>query len=172
MPTSVMERLNRPAHIVHLKEPATYDFIREVRKGALSASDKAAIDRLFVLIEDQQIFSFFEKIEAAKRALSSHETTKFGFDYPGLEIEAQFTRPEFVAWSEPVKTKIFQAMDNCLQLAGLNAEQVDLVCLTGGSAQVPLIRQELERRFGAGKLQTQSHFHSVLSGLIESAANF
>jgi hypothetical chaperone protein len=49
---------------------------------------------------------------------------------------------------------------------------VDLVYLTGGTAQVPLIRGELERRFGAEKLQSQSHFHSVLSGLIEMAGEF
>lgn len=169
MPQSVMDRLNRPAHIAHLKEPATYDFIREVRKGALSAKDKAAIDRLFVLIEDQQIFSFFEAIEKIKRILSQEEKTQFKFDYPGLDISANFARAEFVAWADPVREKIFAAMDNCLQMAGLTPEKVDLVCLTGGSGQVPLIRAELEKRFGPGKLQTQSHFHSVLSGLIESA---
>jgi len=172
MPQAVVDRLNRPAHIVHLKEPATYDFIREVKKGALGPKDKAAIERLFALIEDQQIFAFFENIEKTKRALSVEERSEFQFDYPGLEIKAPFTRTEFVDWAESVKGKIFAAMDGCLHLAGLQPHDIDLVCLTGGSAQVPLIRAELERRFGAGKLQTQSHFHSVLSGLIESAARF
>lgn len=172
MPHSVMERLNRPAHIVHLKEPSTYEFIREVRKGALNAHAKAAIDRLFLLIEDQQVFSFFEHIEKTKRELSSAEQAEFIFDYPGLELQTSFARQEFTAWAEEIRSKIFAAMDAVLRQAGLSAEQVDLVCLTGGSAQVPLIRQELERRFGPQKLQTQSHFHSVLSGLIESAGHW
>lgn len=169
MPQSVMDRLNRPAHIVHLTEPATYEFIREVRKGALSTKDKTAIDRLFALIEDQQIFSFFEKIEGTKRSLSSSAEALFQFDYPGLEMQVPFQRQEFVGWAEDVKGKIFAAMDACLIQAQIPASKVDLVCLTGGSAQVPLIREELERRFGREKLQTQTHFHSVLSGLIESA---
>lgn len=172
MPQSIMERLNRPAHIVHLKDPATYEFIREVRKGALSTKDKAAIDRLFVLIEDQQIFSFFETIEKTKRALSQNAEARFHFAYPSLEIDTSFTRTEFIHWAKDVKDKIFSAMDRCLTQAQITPQQVDLVCLTGGSAQVPLIREELERRFGQGKLQTQSHFHSVLSGLIESAGQF
>jgi len=172
MPLAIIDRLNRPAHIVHLKEPATYEFIREVRKGAQSPNDQAAIDRLFLLLEDQQIFSFFERIEQTKRELSSAEQTAFSFAYPGLEIGTDFTRGEFVQWADEVRRKIFNAMDECLNQAGLKPAQVDLVCLTGGSAQVPLIRQELEQRFGAGKLQTQAHFHSVLSGLIESAGNF
>ncbi|MGE0762245.1 MAG: Hsp70 family protein [Bdellovibrionales bacterium] len=169
MPVSIIDRLNKPAHIVHLKEPATYEFIKEVRKGALHDQDKKAIDRLFVLIEDQQIFSFFEHIEKTKRDLSSHDTSDFSFDYPGLEMKVPFRRQEFERWAEITKHKIFLALEECLNQAQMSPADVDLVSLTGGSAQVPLIRLELEQRFGADKLQTQSHFHSVLSGLIESA---
>lgn len=171
MPLSVMDRLNRPAHIVHLKEPATYDFIREIRKGALGPKDKEAVDRLFLLIEDQQIFPFFEKIERTKRDLSHADSATFEFDYPDLEIKANFKRAEFEKWAEPTSEDIFAALDKCLKQAGLTEDRVDLVCLTGGSAQVPLIRNELVRRFGTEKLQTQSHFHSVLSGLIEMAGH-
>jgi hypothetical chaperone protein len=169
MPLAIVERLDKPAHIVHLKEKESYEFICEVRKGALSPKDKAAIDRLFVLIEDQQIFSFFEHIEKTKRTLSDQPKAVFEFDYPGLEISSTFTRQNFEDWAQPVQEKIFHALDECLRQAQIAADQVDLVCLTGGSAQVPLIRQEFVKRFGETKLQTQSHFHSVLSGLIESA---
>ncbi len=169
MPPGVIERLDKPAHIVHLTEPSTYEFIREVRKGALSAKDKASIDRLFVLIEDQQAFSFFENIEQTKRLLSSHDEAEFTFDYPGLEMTSLFKREQFEAWARPAREKIFASLDECLRQGQIAAADVDLVCLTGGSAQVPLIRDELAKRFGADKLQTQAHFHSVLSGLIESA---
>lgn len=169
MPPSVMTRLNQPAHTVHLKEKETYEFIRDVQKGAIDTIDREAIERLLVLVEDQQIFSFFEQIEKTKRGLSEQDRSDFQFDYPSLEIQMQFERGHFEHWAGPAKEKIFAALDQCLAQAQLHSGQVDLVCLTGGSAQIPMIRQEFERRFGAEKLQTQSHFHSVLSGLIESA---
>ena len=169
MPRSIVDRLNQPAHIVHLKEAATYEFIKEVRKGTFSQTERDAIDRLFLMLEDQQIFSFFESIEKTKRALSDNDTASFAFDYPGIEVKADFTRDQFEIWAQPSKDKIFAALDECLNQAQITAARVDLVCLTGGSAKVPLIREELVRRFGVDKLQTQSHFHSVLSGLIESA---
>ena len=169
MPPSVMTRLNQPAHTVHLKEKETYEFIRDVQKGALDDSDRDAIERLLVLVEDQQIFSFFEQIEKTKRTLSGKDESDFQFDYPSLEINMKFDRTNFENWAQPAKEKIFAALDLCLKQAQLSPSDVDLVCLTGGSAQIPLIRKEFENRFGVEKLQTQSHFHSVLSGLIESA---
>lgn len=168
MPRSVMDRLNRPAHIVHLKEPETYSFIGEIRKGALSSRDRANVDRLFALIEEQQIFAFFEEIERTKRILSDSDSAQFRFDYPSLEIEENFSRSEFENWAGAVSDPIFKALDESLKQASLNDDQIDLVCLTGGSARVPLIRDEFLRRFGARKMQTQSYFHSVLSGLIEA----
>ena len=169
MPPMIMEQLNKPAHIVHLKERSTYEFIREVRKCVLTSADKKAIDRLLVLVDDQQIFSFFEKIEECKRELSSSAHAHFLFDYPEIEIECDFERQEFEAWALETKEKIFSALDQCLRQASLTNESVDLVFLTGGSAQVKMIRDEFLARFGEKKFQTKKHFHSVLSGLIEGA---
>ena len=172
MPLSIMERLNKPSHIAHLRERGTYEFIREIRKGALSKKDSENIDRLFLLMEDQQIFPFFEKIESTKRQLSSATSAHFQFEYPGLEIQTEFYRKDFENWAAEVRASIFAALDECLKQGSVSAEDIDLVCLTGGSAKVPMIGQEFERRFGAEKLQTQSHFHSVLSGLIEACDGF
>lgn len=169
MPPSIVQRLNHPAHTVHLKEKETYEFIREVRKSSLTLTDQQAIDRLFLLIEDQQIFPFFEKIENTKRDLSQNEQALFSFDYPGLQISEIFLKKYFLEWSQPTKEKIFAALDRCLSSANLTDDKIDLVCLTGGTAKVPFIQAEFERRFGLPRLQTQSHFHSVLSGLIEAA---
>ncbi|MBS1971748.1 MAG: Hsp70 family protein [Bdellovibrionales bacterium] len=169
MPHGVTQRLNHPAHIVHLKEKDTYEFIREVKKCSLTEKDKAAVERLFVLIEDQQIFPFFETIEKTKRELSSQENSNFKFVYPTLEVYEGFSQKQFIEWSEETRGKIFEGLDRCLASAGLTSDQVDLVCLTGGTAKVGFIQQELEKRFGKERLQTQSHFHSVLSGLVESA---
>ena len=169
MPPAITQRLNHPAHIVHLKERDTYEFIREVRKCTLTKKDQDAVDRLFVLIEDQQIFPFFERIEKTKRELSAQDVTSFGFDYPGLEIGEDFSKNQFIEWSEDTKSKIFAALDSCLSSAGVQSQDVDLVCLTGGTAKVPFIQKELENRFGRERMQTQAHFHSVLSGLTESA---
>ncbi len=169
MPPLVVDRLNKPAHIMHLKEKDTYSFIQEVRKCAMNPQDVAAIDRLFTLIEDQQIFSFFEKIEETKRKLSVDEIANFNFDYTDLELMTDFSRTAFEVWSQNIKTKIMDSLNRCLNQAQLTDQQIDIVFLTGGTGHVPFIRREFEARFGIEKIKSSSFFHSVLSGLIEAA---
>ncbi|MFN7454506.1 MAG: Hsp70 family protein [Pseudobdellovibrionaceae bacterium] len=167
MPKPIMERLNKPAHIVHLKEPETYNFIKQVQKCSLRPQDASQIQRLFTLIEDNQIFSFFEEIERTKKTLSDKETAKFKFDYPDLETEDVFSRQEFEMWSAKVKADVFAAMDRALVTAGIIDDQVDVVFLTGGTAYVPFIRRVFTDRFGSDRVKDKKFFHSVLSGLVE-----
>lgn len=172
MPAAITDRLNKPAQIVHLKEKDTYHFIKEVQKCALTEAQKKIIDRLFILIEDQQIFSFFEEIERAKKDLSVNAEFDFIFKYPDLETEARFYKTEFEQWSVNTKAEIFAALDRALLQSGLSADEIDHVFLTGGTAHVPFIQSEFEKRFPKNKLQTQNFFHSIMYGLIESAKNW
>jgi len=169
MPPVITTRLNNPAHIVHIKDKESYEFIREVEKCALTEKDSQSLNRLLALIEDNQIFPFFEKIEKSKRDLSSQEQSLFKFSYPDIEIEEKFFKSEFEDWALPIKEQILTSLHKCMSDAQMTPEQIDLVCLTGGTSKVPLIRSEFESIFGRAKLQTQAEFHSVTSGLTEAA---
>ncbi len=169
MPPLILDRLNKPAHMVHLKEPATYEFIREILKVAVRKDDKEAIDQLLCLVDDNQIFSFFEEIEKTKRGLSNEQIASFEYSYPGIEIKESLNRQQFEEWAQVFRVKVFAALDRALADANLSEASIDLICLTGGTAFVPMIHDELARRFGANKLNSTSHFHSVQSGLIEAA---
>jgi hypothetical chaperone protein len=170
MPPALHQRLCQPAHIAHLKEPESYEFLKNARQWAVNDDDKAKLDRLFVLIDDQQIYPLFDAIEQSKRALSASDESILDFDYPDIEINEKILRSEFDTWIAPSERAIFKALDNCLETAGLTADQIDLVCCTGGTAKVPAFQNELLKRFGASKMQTSSHFHSVLYGLVEMAS--
>ena len=171
MPGSIMDRLNKPSQIVHLKERETYEFIKDIRKCALKTEDKEKIDRLFILIEDQQIFPFFEEIENTKKTLSDKPTATFDFRYPDLETREIFSAAEFQNWSSSFKKNIFDALDRCFKQAQVSHSEIDHVFLTGGTAHVPFVQDEFKRLFGAEKLQSKNYFHSILSGLIESTKN-
>ena len=75
-------------------------------------------------------------------------------------------------WSEKIKADIFAALDRTLAKADLTADKIDHVFLTGGTAHVPFVQQEFEKRFGKSKLESKNFFHSIMYGLIESAKSW
>lgn len=169
MPPHIRSKLDLPAHIVHLKERETFEFIRNVEKCTFGALDKKRIQQLMVLVEDQQIFQFFEKIEWAKRRLSDVDAVDFEFLYPGIEVREEITRTQFEEWSSVVESTIAGTLQETLEIAGAHASEIDLICLTGGTAKVPRIRRMFEELFGEAKLRTTTEFHSVIGGLVSSA---
>lgn len=172
MPTALMELLCSPADLAMLRERDTLEFFRNVRQWSLHGEDEASMQRLFTLIEDNLGFSVFEEIERVKRALSSASEAEFRYSYPSVEITHPLTRPRFEEDIGPLSERILRALDETLARAQLKPTEIDLVCCTGGTARVPLVRQGLAERFGAEKLQERDVFHSVVQGLGEYAAHW
>lgn len=176
MPVSLMEKICSPAEISILRKRDTIEFFRNVKQWSLGKDDRKKMDQLFCLLEQQLGFSIFEAIETAKRALSAQDETELKFIYPensrgrpDVDIEEKIERSAFEEMIEDPVTKITDALDETLKLAGINASQVDLICLTGGTAKLPAIRAAMSARFGEEKLRTHRHFTSIVEGLAERA---
>ncbi len=165
MPRDLMEKICSPADISLLRKRDTMEFLRNVQSWSLGGDDRIKMERLFCLIEDQLGFKIFEEIEHTKRRLSEIDRTRFFFDYPGAQVEEQFTRKSFEELIASKTDDILRALDQTVADAGLTNDKIDLVCCTGGTAKVMVLRQALEERFGLEKLQQHNNFHSIVQGL-------
>lgn len=169
MPTHLMEKICSPADISILAKRDVIEFLKNVEKWATSQKDKEKMKHLFTLIEDSLGFSIFEAIEKTKKELSTSENSQFNFDYPGVSLKENIQRNEFDQYIESNVNAIIECMDQTIQNANIKPEAVDIVCMTGGTAYVPAIREALVKRFGPEKIQARKHFHSVVEGLAQRA---
>lgn len=169
MPKLLMEKICAPADISVLNKRETLSFFEDVKKWSLEGSDKEQMDNLFSLINNQLGFSVFEEIEKTKRILSDQNNAPFHYAYPDLEIHETISRTHFNDYNEGVFDKILSEVDETLKRAGVNASEIDAVCLTGGTAKVHFIREELQKRFGIEKIQSHKNFQSIVDGLAERA---
>lgn len=169
MPGHLMEKLCSPADISLLGKRDVREFLNNLQRWSLKASDKEKLERLFTLIEDQLGFPLFEAIERAKRGLSKDQESQVVFDYPKLAIDETVSRANFESFIGKNVEAILGTLDETLRGAGVRPEQIDLVCCTGGTAQVPLLKEGLAARFGGEKLKQYNHFHSVVQGLAHRA---
>lgn len=170
MPRLLMERICHPAEISLLRKQDTMEFFRNVQQWALGEGDRAKMDRLFTLLNDQLGFPLFEQVEATKRGLSEATSAPFEFHYPDIDIVEQVTRKEFEAYAAGALEAIHQSLDETLSQGGVQAQAIDRVLCTGGTAKVPAVRRALEQRFGATKLFDLDPFRGVARGLMERAA--
>jgi hypothetical chaperone protein len=169
MPRPLMEKLCSPAEMSLLGQRDAQAFLQDVRGWSLGAEDRRHIDQLLTLVEDTLGFVVFEAVEQAKKQLSSEQRTLLSFHVPGIDIDQELTREELESGARRELGAIVTALDETLARAGVTADAVDVVCLTGGSARVPRVRQALMERFGSERLHSLSGLHAVVDGLARQA---
>ncbi len=171
MPQHLMEKICSPADISLLRERDTLEFFRNVKNWSLGGDDKKHMDQLFDLIHEQIGFELFEEIERTKRAISQKMQEEFSFLHASVKIKETITRQNFTDYSAEIVSRILLTLDQTIKDAGIQESDIDIVYSTGGTAKVPAIQEALLHRFGKEKLQEQNHFHSIVSGLINMAAD-
>lgn len=165
MPAHLIGLISSPSDISFLGIQDAKDFLRQIKDWALSEKDRVKMDRLLTLIQDRVGFQIFERIEASKMELSSHDRSIIQIDYPGLELSHPITKTRFDEVCAPPIQAILDSMDETVKASGLKPSEIDIVCCTGGTARVPAIHDGIVARFGSAKLNEHQFFHSVAKGL-------
>lgn len=169
MPKSLLDHICSPADIAQLRKSEYMQFFRDMRNWALSEKDKAALSRLFVLVDDQLGFELFEKIDGAKREFSTSSKAVFDFDYPSIEVRDEIQKVDFESFIWDPAEKILATMDDTIKAAGVGLAGIDLVYCTGGTSKLGLIQNGLRKRFPEEKIVKTNFFHSVTEGLVARA---
>ena len=169
MPLELKHKLASPADITLLSRSELLRYIREIQECTLQPKDSEAIDRLFILVEDNLGFHVFERIEKCKIEVCGSGTGTIELRYPGIEFHHELNEDRFEELIDDSISKILGEMELTLKGAGLSHSQIDLICCTGGTSKVPMIQTALKKRFGEHKIRSTQMFHSVIRGLAERA---
>lgn len=170
------QRLPVPRHILSkLLSWHEMSFIRESStQGHIALMQKTGdrpetIDALHDLVMENLGYQLFRAIEAAKVTLSKQEEATVHFEEARISIHEKVTRAEFDAFCQPLIDELDACVQGLFEKTGMPLK-VDAVFLTGGTSQIPLVRDLFARRFGADQLRTADAFTSVAEGLGRSCA--
>ncbi len=167
VPNWVYFKLERWHHLSFLKSRETLNMLKSVTTQALEG-DK--IKALVYLIEHDLGYHLHRAVQKLKIGLSRNESESFRFMDGDVELEAQVTRTDFELWIAEELADVEEKVNLLLAKTGVDAKDVDMVFLTGGSSFVPSVRRIFESRFGARKIRTGDEFTSVARGLALRAA--
>lgn len=120
------------------------------------------IQRFIDLRNNRQNHHVVRSAEQGKIALSANASTFVNLDYLQKELGIDITREQFAQAVERPLSKMTDLMEEAIKQAGC---QPELIFVTGGSAQSPVIRQAIAEKLGDIDVVDGDHFGSVVSGL-------
>ena len=167
IPGSYFYKLARWHHLPFLAGARVRAELERLHRHARHPERIAA---LMHIIATNSAFHLHKAVERTKVELSSRAQASFEFDDGDVDIRARVTRRSFEGWIAPVTAAIAGCLDDTLARAGVRADEVDCVFMTGGTAFVPVVRALFEARFGAAKLRGGDELMSITSGLALRAA--
>ncbi|MGJ3244306.1 MAG: Hsp70 family protein [Opitutales bacterium] len=138
-----------------------------LRKQITEASrtgDEAArqLDRLRTIVTRNLSYEILSAIEAAKIRLSREPSV--ALDFPEIDLHLTLDREEFARILQPALADIDALVDRTLEAAETERSALAGIICTGGSSEIPLIREHLTRLTGAPLLRHDA-FTGIAAGL-------
>jgi hypothetical chaperone protein len=162
VPGSLYRKLERWHHLSFLRSP---DTMRMLKSILVQAEERAKLETLIDLIENDLGYHLHRAVQKTKFELSRAQTSHFEFRHAGLFIEKTVERADFEEWIAPELDQIADGVESAMQAAHVTVDQIDRVFLTGGSSLVPAVQHIFQNRFGSAKLSAGDEFTSVAKGL-------
>lgn len=154
--------------INRLYEPGVLQQLHEVRREARRPEK---IERLIHVVEERGGHRLAIDVEGAKIDLSAEEAIRLELDWIEATLAVAITRSELHEHTENLAVRIGDRIDDCLRDAGLAADAVDAVFLTGGSTRLAHVRAAILAKAPDARVVEGDTFGSVGMGLTIEAAN-
>jgi hypothetical chaperone protein len=117
------------------------------------------------LIYNDLAFTFYNRVEAGKIALSSDGATVISLEDKDIALWELYARSQFEADIQHYVVDVEKILLETIAKSGLDIKEIDAVVKTGGSSNIPLFTGMLARLFGAEKVKASNSFSSVVAGL-------
>lgn len=168
-PRQLLTKICSPAHITHLRERDTWEYLQHIKKFSLSDEGSKQMHQLFTLVECQLGFPLFDEIEKTKVRLGKLSEATFKYVYSDMDIEEVIAKTSYELSISPTVEDIMSTMMEVFKQSAVEIKDVSQVCLTGGTSQLSLIRVRLTEIFGQEKLVDYNIYQSVVNGLAQFA---
>ena len=139
--------------------------MNEVRQVRFESKQPELLDRLVRVLDEQRGHTLAMEIEEAKIGLSAAPRASIALDWIEPGLQAGVARKELVGHTQNLAERITARIAICLDQAGLRAEDIDAVFLTGGSVQLAHVRKAITAAVPNARAIDGDTFGAVGKGL-------
>jgi hypothetical chaperone protein len=127
--------------------------------------DKKRFGRLLKIVEQENGHSVLAAAEEIKIALTRQYEYDAPFNFLVEDLVLHIKRDEFEQAIRMEVDKITSAARACLKQAGVSANSIELVILTGGSTEIPLVQSSIQKLVTEAQFADENRLSSVGLGL-------
>jgi hypothetical chaperone protein len=143
----------------------TIKILTQTRQLLHQSHDKRRLSRLLKVLEQESGHLLLSGVEDTKIALTlaPEHSALFNFIEPNFSVTVGRKQFEEAIGEEVEKIKA--AASECIRQAGISRQAIELIILTGGSTEVPLIQESFRALFAKATLVDENKLSSVGLGL-------
>ncbi|BAI71995.1 hypothetical chaperone protein [Azospirillum sp. B510] len=141
----------------------------ELERLQRDSAEPEKIERLIGVVEHRQGHALAMAVERSKIALSDHEATELALDWGDGKLALPVDRPALNRATGSLAARIGTRIRDCLTEAGVTADRIDAVFLTGGSTLLPQVRAAILAEAPGARVVEGNIFGSVGLGLTVEA---
>jgi hypothetical chaperone protein len=139
--------------------------LAELRSTAREAALPERVEKMISIVRHREGHRLTSAVEAAKIALTDSESATVSFTGEEVELAVPVTRAHLALALDRSIGRIADTIAETLRHAGLAAENIDTLILTGGSTRIPAIMARLHALFPDARFVETDAFGSVGLGL-------
>jgi hypothetical chaperone protein len=139
--------------------------LSQVRQYLNESHDKRRLGRLLTILEKERGHLLLSAAEESKIALTNAPFREMYFDWLEDNFAIQFTQEQFNSSIHDDVVRIANAAAECLLKAQVKSTDVNLLILTGGSTEVPLVQTTFRKLFPHAAVADDNKLSSVGMGL-------
>ena len=138
---------------------------KEMRDILYESHAEKKFGRFVAALEREAGHRILSSVESAKIDLTSATETAADLGFLESNLVIKIKR---AAFNEAIKAhvkKIAQEITACLNTAGLKDDDIEIIILTGGPTETPLLKESIIKRFPGAVLSEENKLSSVALGL-------
>jgi hypothetical chaperone protein len=169
-PTALISRIPKWHQHVVLKERSNWNFMLELKKELVNPHDRAILENLLTLVEENLGYEMHQSVERLKFEASLHDLERafqipFSFRSYPIDIQFPVTPADYRDIIAPIVTRVATAASETLKLAGMDGTRIATLNFTGGTSKTPAMREAIQALVPKAKVEDQDSFTAVALGL-------
>ncbi len=169
--------LTMPSKIYHnlsdwpfIHQAQSQSSIREVKMLLRTSLKPDKVQKLLQLQENKLGHAHLQIVEKSKIALTSTEEYTAHLNSLDFNYIVNTYRATFLKSIQKLINRIYNCLDECVTQSGCSHSDIDLVILTGGSSELPIINDMVREKFPNAQISKDDKFGSVGKGLAYNAS--